>query len=219
MEYIKDPMAIEQKSFEIIESEWGQRDYDHHTDMLMKRLVHTTADFEYPDLVHMTEGCMKAALLAMKDGCKIYADTQMIMAGVNRVMLKKLGIEIVNYVHDEDVYEEAARRGITRSMVAMEKAVKDEDIKIYAIGNAPTALYRLLEHIQASDRIPSMIIGSPIGFVGAAESKEALLATGYPQITIKGRKGGSTVVSAIINALMYLTDEEYFDGTLRYQGK
>ncbi|MEG2642588.1 MAG: precorrin-8X methylmutase, partial [Eubacterium sp.] len=145
-------------------------------------------------------------------GKKIYADTSMIKVAVNKRAAEMQRVEIVNYVHDEDVRAEAAARGVTRSTVAMEKALGDEGVGIFAIGNAPTALYRLIEAIQEGKGKPDLIIGAPIGFVGAAESKaalDALDALEVPYIRINGRKGGSPVVAAILNAMLYQLGREW----------
>jgi precorrin-8X/cobalt-precorrin-8 methylmutase len=210
MKYMNDPMGIENKSFEIIAEELkGLGDYEFTPQefRIVQRVIHTTADFEYADLIHFKGPAIENALMALKKGCKIYTDTNMIRAGVNKRKLAEFGCELVNMVGDPDVREEAKRRGVTRSTVAMEKAC-DEDIKIFAIGNAPTALFTLMELMQKKNFKPDLIIGVPVGFVGAAESKLELLKTDATSISIQGRKGGSTVTVAILNALFYLLNNE-----------
>jgi precorrin-8X/cobalt-precorrin-8 methylmutase len=203
MEYIKEPMAIEEGSMAIIESEMKCPErFSMDKLKIVKRVIHTTGDFEYEDLISFGNKPIEAMLEAIESGCKIYADTNMIAVGVNRRLLKFLGCEIVNYVHDIDVCEEAKKRGLTRSMIAMEKAFKDDSIKIYLIGNAPTALLRLLELAEEYNKKPSVIVGVPVGFVGAAESKVALMQSNHTYISIKGRKGGSPVAAAIMNAVL-----------------
>lgn len=205
MEYIKKPMAIENGSMAIIESEMKHpASFSKETLAVIKRIIHTTADFEYEDLIHFRNEPIEAMLEAISSGCKIYADTNMIAVAVKRLLLKEFGCEIVNYVHDADVYAKAEALGVTRSMVAMEKAFNDEDIKIYLIGNAPTALIRLMELSIKYQKKPAVIVGVPVGFVGAKESKYALMATDHCYITIEGRKGGSPVAAAIMNAVLLM---------------
>lgn len=208
MEYIKKPMAIEKGSMAIIESEMASPAAFTADELkVVKRVIHTTADFEYETLIKFGGNPIEALVDAVGLGCKIYADTNMIAVGVKRLLLKEYGCEIVNYVHDEDVYAEAEAKGITRSMVALEKAFKDETIKIYLIGNAPTALIKLMELSDEAHKKPAVIVGVPVGFVGAAESKEALMATDHTYITIQGRKGGSPVAAAIMNAALLIRKE------------
>jgi precorrin-8X/cobalt-precorrin-8 methylmutase len=133
----------------------------------------------------------------------------MIQVAVNKKALADHGIEIVNYVHEPDVMKEAKERGVTRSTVAIEKALADDSVGIFAIGNAPTALYTLIERIKSGSAKPDLIIGAPIGFVGAAESKQALDAIDSPYVRINGRKGGSPVVAAILNAMLYQLGREW----------
>jgi precorrin-8X/cobalt-precorrin-8 methylmutase len=211
-QYINDPQAIEKRSFEIITEELGDKTFPEETDSIVKRVIHTTADFEYADLIEFKNDAVAKGLEALAAGKKIYADTGMIKVAVNSRAMALQGVEIVNYVHDEDVRSEAAKRGVTRSTVAMEKALDDDDVRIFAIGNAPTALYRLIEYVKAGKAAPKLIIGAPIGFVGAAESKKALDeldALQVPYIRINGRKGGSAVAAAILNALLYQLGREW----------
>jgi precorrin-8X/cobalt-precorrin-8 methylmutase len=209
MDYIKDPMLIENGSMAIIESEMQDpKSFDSDQLKVVKRVIHTTADFEYESLIRFSKGVIEHMLKAIGSGCKLYADTNMIAVAVNRKLLGTCGCEIVNYVHDEDVAMKAKALGITRSMVAMEKAFLDPTIKIFLIGNAPTALIRLMELAKAHGKKPEVIIGVPVGFVGAAESKEALMATDYNYISIKGRKGGSPVAAAIMNAVLKIGKED-----------
>ncbi len=206
MDYIKKPMAIEVESFRIIGEEAADKLTRFNEDELaiVKRIIHTTADFEYADLVEFHPRAIEVCkALFSVPGCKIYTDTTMIIHGVNRKR-EKLGIELVNYVHDADVYARSEKEGITRSMAAIEKAIDDAAIKIFAIGNAPTALFKLKELIENGHPKPELIIGVPVGFVGAAESKEILTDMGVPYIRINGRKGGSPVAATIINAIMKL---------------
>ncbi|SHE99897.1 precorrin-8X methylmutase [Clostridium fallax] len=203
MSYNKNPMGIEKRSFEIIGEEMGPHNFSERELQIVKRTIHTTADFQYKDLITISPKAIDEALELLKNGCKIYTDTQMIKAGINKKALEKLGCEIVNYVSTEKAYEIAKEKGITRSMAAIEMAI-DEGIEFFVFGNAPTALYRLLELYDKGAIKPKFVIGAPVGFVGASESKEELLKYDIENITIRGRKGGSTVAASIVNALLYM---------------
>lgn len=209
MEYINNPREIEERSFEIITAEMGDKVFPEAIAPMVKRIIHTTADFEYADLLEILNNGYESGMEALKQGKKIYADTRMIQVAVNKKALADHGIEIVNFVHDADVAAEAKERGVTRSTVSMEKALKDDSVGIFAIGNAPTALYTLIEQVKLGKAKPALIIGAPIGFVGAAESKEALDQIDSPIIRINGRKGGSPVVAAILNAMLYQLGREW----------
>lgn len=204
MEYIKDPMEIEKKSFEIITQELGEKTFLEREGRIIKRVIHTTADFQYGDITEISSEAIDSALKALREGCSIYTDTKMAMAGINKRVLKELNCEIYCLVDDPQVAKEAKEKGLTRSMVAMEKAVEDEKTKIFVIGNAPTALFQLCRHIDEGKKTPSLVVGVPVGFVGARESKEELIKREIPYITTLGRKGGSTVAAAIVNALLYM---------------
>lgn len=209
--YLNDPMGIEKKSFEIIEKELGEiggHSFNDQELMVVKRVIHTTADFEYADIIDFHNGPIKACMNAIKKGCKIYTDTNMIKAGINKRKLKEFGCELVNFVADDDVRVKAKELGVTRSTVSMMKACEDDSIKIFLIGNAPTALFTLMELIDSNKANPDAIIGVPVGFVGASESKKQLLHYDVPSISIQGRKGGSTVTVAIINAIFYLLNND-----------
>ncbi len=206
--YMKNPMGIEKRSFEIIESEWGDRAFDEATALVVKRVIHTTADFEYADLLDFHPDAIASGIKALQEGSDIYADTNMVMAGINKKKLAQLGGRAYHHVHEPDVATEAKQRQITRSMVAIEKACHDRNTKIFAIGNAPTALFTLIEQIDAGAVKPDLIVGVPVGFVGAEESKEALRKLDIPYIVVRGRKGGSPVAATILNALLYQIDNE-----------
>jgi precorrin-8X/cobalt-precorrin-8 methylmutase len=203
MDYIKIPMDIEKRSFEIIGEEMGPSSFGERELSIIKRIIHTTADFEYKDLTYIREGAIDAALELLKKGITIYTDTNMALSGINKKALKDLNCKVVCYVSNEEVAGIAKERGITRSMAAVEKAVED-GVEFFVFGNAPTALYRLQELIEEGKSKAKFVIGAPIGFVGAAESKEDFEKVSIPMITIQGRKGGSAVAAAIVNALMYM---------------
>ena len=200
---ILNPADIETRSFEIITEELGHLNLSPELAPIVKRVVHTTADFDYARITEIQSGAVSSAVAALVAGCKIYSDTRMIIAGVSKPMLKKLNCELYTYVDDAEVATQSKEKGLTRSILGIEKAVEDSDTKIFVIGNAPTALVRLGELIQEGKVRPALVIGVPVGFVGASESKEFIKKTGVPYIVTNGRKGGSTVAVAILNALLY----------------
>lgn len=207
MTYIKKPMDIEKRSFEIIGEEMGPHNFNDRELSIIKRVIHTTADFEYKDLVHISDKAIDSALGLLKKGVTIYTDTNMALSGINKKALKALGCNVVCYVSEPKVAEVAKEKGITRSMAAVEVAAHD-GVEFFVFGNAPTALFRLKELIEAGESSCKFIIGAPIGFVGAAESKEEIeKLQNMPMITVRGRKGGSAVAAAIVNALMYMIVE------------
>lgn len=206
MEYIKEPMEIEKRSFEIITAELGNRSFEEREGKIIKRIIHTTADFQFADITMIREGAVEKGLQAIASGCKIYTDTKMALSGINKRKLAQYGCQVYCLVDDPQVSIEAKERGITRSIVGVEKAAADEETKIFVFGNAPTALFTLCQLIGEKKIEPSLVVGVPVGFVGAAESKEELLSQEIPCITVKGRKGGSTVAAAIINALLYMME-------------
>lgn len=205
-DYIKKPEDIEKKSFEIIGEELGEKAQKFSPEELpiVKRVIHTTADFEYADLIKFINNPIKSAKKALENGCKIYCDTNMIVNGLSKMVLKKYGCVPYSLVSDEAVAKEAKEREVTRSIVGMEHGGKDKETKIFLIGNAPTALYKLKEMIVNNEiEKPALVVGAPVGFVGAADSKEFFKDTGVPYITIDGRKGGSTVTVAILHGILY----------------
>lgn len=206
MDYLKNPMGIEEKSFEIIGEEMGFHSFSEEELLIVKRTIHTTADFEYKDLVEISETAIETAKNLFKKGVKIYTDTNMALNGINKMALAKTNSNVICYVNEEVVHKEAKEKNITRSMAAVEKACSD-NVDIFVFGNAPTALFRLKELIKEKRANPKLIIAVPVGFVGAAESKENMDELNIPYIRVKGRKGGSTVAAAIINALMYMVVE------------
>lgn len=207
MDYIKMPMDIEKKSFEIIGEEMAPHNFDERELSIIKRVIHTTADFEYQNLVYMREGAIDVALETLKKGVTIYTDTNMALSGINKKALEQLNCKVVCYVAEKEVAEIAKEKGTTRSMAAVEKAVAD-GVEFFVFGNAPTALFKLKELIEAGKANAKFIVGAPIGFVGAAESKEEIeKLENVAMMTVRGRKGGSAVAAAIVNALMYMLVE------------
>ena len=197
------PMDIEKRSFEIISELLGDIRLDPENELVVKRVIHTTADFEYVQNLAFSEHAVQHGIEALKSGCDIVTDTQMAKAGINKTILGKLGGQVHCFMSDPDVAAEAKERGITRAIVSMERAAKLEKPCIFAIGNAPTALISLYEQMQAGKLHPALIIGVPVGFVNVVESKELILQSGVPHIVARGRKGGSNVAAAICNAMLY----------------
>ncbi|MBZ4645477.1 MAG: precorrin-8X methylmutase [Clostridia bacterium] len=208
MEYIHDPKAIEARSFEIITETLGQRDFTDQEAKIIKRVIHTTADFEYADILELSQGAVEIGLNEIKKGSNIITDTKMAYSGINKTVLEKFGGEVHCFISDEEVAHAAKMKGITRAMASMDVAVQNPKNKIFAIGNAPTALFRLKELIEEGKAMPSLIIGVPVGFVNVVESKEAIKELGIPYIISNGRKGGSTVAAAIVNALLYMMGDK-----------
>ena len=197
------PSEIEARSFEIITEELGERTFPEKEAPIVKRVIHTTADFEYADSLVFSPGAVDKALEALKNGACIVTDTNMGKSGINKRALASLGGEVYCLMADEDVAKKAAASGTTRAVASMDKAAEMGKDCIFAVGNAPTALVRLYELIQEGKIHPKLIIGVPVGFVHVVEAKEMLLKTGLPCIVARGRRGGSNVAAAICNALLY----------------
>ena len=203
MPEIIKPMDIEQRSFEIITELLGDRKLDSENELVIKRVIHTTADFDYADNLVFSEHAVRKGIEALKAGCDIVTDTQMARSGINKTVLEKLGGTVHCFMSDPEVAAEAKSRGITRAVVSMEHAARLTKPLIFAIGNAPTALMRLRELIDAGEVAPALVIGVPVGFVNVVESKEQIIQSSAPHIVARGRKGGSNVAAAIVNALLY----------------
>ena len=199
---IHDPMAIEKRSLEIISSELDV-EIPPENEAVVKRVIHCTADFDYAKNLSFSEGAVEKALAAFREGCDIVTDTNMAKSGINKKAAAALGCEVHCFMGDADVAEIAKQRGCTRATASMEKAMQLNKPLIFAIGNAPTALLTLRELIDAGKLNPKLIIGVPVGFVNILESKDAIMETNVPYIVARGRKGGSNVAAAIVNALMY----------------
>lgn len=203
MDYIKSPMGIEKRSFEIIGEEMGECNFPERELSIVKRVIHTTGDFQYKDILYIREGAVDSALELLKKGVIIYTDTNMAAAGINKKALAKLNCKVECFVSRSEIADIAKEKGITRSMAAVEKAA-EEGVEFFVFGNAPTALYKLKELTLAGKAKPKFIVGAPVGFVGAADSKKEIEKLDVPMITIRGRKGGSNIAAAIVNALMYM---------------
>lgn len=197
------PEEIEKRSFEIIQSEL-RKPLDPETAPVIKRVIHTTADFDYANTLYFSPGVIPAALDVLKSGAHIVTDTNMAKTGINHAALQRLGIDALCFMADGDVATAAQKNGTTRAVASMNKAAELQGTLIFAIGNAPTALIRLYELIDEGRISPALVIGAPVGFVNVVQSKELIMQTNMPCIVAQGRKGGSNVAAAIVNALLYM---------------
>lgn len=201
------PSEIERRSFEIITEELGDTVLIPGTEPIVKRCIHTSADFDYAKNLAFSPNAVERALHALRDGASIVTDTQMGKAGINKKKLAKYGGEVFCFMSDEDVAEHAKANGTTRAVASMEKAARLDQKLIFAIGNAPTALVKLYELIQAGKIRPELVIAVPVGFVNVVQSKEAILELEEtPYIVARGRKGGSNIAACICNALLYMLE-------------
>lgn len=196
------PEEIEKRSFEIITRELGDRPLDPKQAPVIKRVIHTTADFDYAENLVFSPGVMELAWQALKEGAPIITDTNMGKAGINKKRLQKHGNEVFCFMADEDVAQKARINQTTRACASMDKAAELGLNGIFAIGNAPTALVRLHELMVEGKLQPKLIIAVPVGFVNVVQAKELILADSVPSIVARGRKGGSNVAAAICNALL-----------------
>ena len=199
------PEEIEKRSFEIITEELKKKGISLPAEQenITKRVIHTSADFDYADTLVYSKDAVAIAKELLKNGADIVTDTNMALAGINKKALAKLGGQAHCFMADEDVARIAKKRGVTRAVVSMEKARNIEKPVIFAVGNAPTALIRLYEMIQEGNWHPAFVIGVPVGFVNVEVAKELIMETEVPYIVNRGRKGGSNVAAAICNALLY----------------
>lgn len=202
------PKDIEKRSFEIITKELKGKIPEDEKAPIIKRVIHTSADFEYADSLCFSDNAVMNALTALKQGACIVTDTQMGRSGINKKSLAKFGGEVYCFMSDEDVAKKAKENKTTRATASMDKATLLDKTVIFAIGNAPTALIRLYELMKEEKIKPALIIGVPVGFVNVVQSKELIMDLDIPFIVAKGRKGGSNVAAAICNALLYMLDEE-----------
>ena len=199
------PEEIEKRSFEIITEELKKKGISLPAEQenITKRVIHTSADFDYADTLVYSKDAVAIARELLKCGADIVTDTNMALAGINKKVLAKLGGQTHCFMADEDVARLAKGRGVTRAVASMEKARNIEKPVIFAVGNAPTALIRLYEMIQEGNWHPTFVIGVPVGFVNVEAAKELIMETEIPYIINRGRKGGSNVAAAICNALLY----------------
>ncbi len=201
-----EPAEIERKSFEIISEELGEQHIDPEKEPIIKRVIHTTADFEYANTLYFSPGVVELAQDALREGAHIVTDTQMAKAGINKKTATKLGCEVDCFISEESVVAEAKKNKTTRASAAVDKSVKEIENLVYVVGNAPTALIRLRELIDQGKAKPKLIVAVPVGFVNVVAAKELIIESDIPCIVAKGRKGGSNVAACIINALLYMID-------------
>lgn len=200
---IVKPMEIEKRSMEIITSELNGRTWPEPEFSIVKRCIHTSADFDYADNLCFSEHAAMLGVEALRRGAVIVTDTKMAWSGINKKKLEEYGGEAFCFMSDEDVAKEAKERECTRAAVCMERGAALDREVIFAVGNAPTALIRLYELIQEGKVHPALIIGAPVGFVNVVEAKELIMTAGVPYIVPRGRKGGSNIAATICNAMLY----------------
>ncbi|MBS3736961.1 precorrin-8X methylmutase [Candidatus Bipolaricaulota bacterium] len=201
---LNNPEAIEAKSFEIIEEELGSLDRKPEEARVIKRVVHATADSEFADLIEISPEAIASGKQGLEAGSNVVTDVNMLKSGINERILAELGGVLNCYISDKEVAARAEKLGITRSRVAMRIAVGLENNRVFAIGNAPTALNELIDLVEKGEMDPDLVVGTPVGFVGASEAKESLSALDVPYITVHGRKGGSAVAASIVNSILYM---------------
>jgi precorrin-8X/cobalt-precorrin-8 methylmutase len=202
------PEDIEALSFQIIDTEAGAHTYPPDQWTIVRRIIHTSADFDYLRSVRFHPEAVAAGLAAIRSGKPMFTDTRMAQAGIRRADLQRFGVTVTCYINEARVAETAAQHQITRAQAAVDLAVPELAGGIYVVGNAPTALLRIIDRVNDRSAAPSLIIGFPVGFVNAAESKAALLTLDCPYITNVGRKGGSNIAAGVVNALVRLAQAE-----------
>lgn len=205
------PQEIEKRSFEIITEELGDISLDPLQEPIIKRVIHTSADFDYLENLYFSENVVQKAVAAIKNGAHIVTDTNMAKAGVNKKTLAQFGGEAHCFMADKDVAENAANKGTTRAAQCMEKAAALQKDLIVAVGNAPTALIKLKEMCDNGEIAPKLVIAVPVGFVNVVQAKELFVNYKIPAIVARGRKGGSNIAAAICNAILYMArDSEQY---------
>ena len=207
MDFIKQPMDIENKSMGIIAPHLAGLNLNEAETKVYSRMIHAAGDVEYAPIIRLHPEAIQAAKKALQSGCNIYTDVEMVRTGINKRKLESFGGKVFCRVADPEIRELAEREGITRSMAAMRSFGKELNGAIAAIGNAPTPLFEVLRLVREEGIRPAVIVGIPVGFVGAADSKKELEQNGIvPYVTVEGTKGGSPIAVAVINAVMYLID-------------
>lgn len=205
------PGDIEKRSFEMISEELGDRTFDPLEEPVIKRCIHTSADFDYADQLVFSPGAVKKALAAVKKGAVIVTDTNMGKAGINKRALASLGCEVFCFMADHDVAETAQKEGSTRAVASMKKAAAlaegNDRPLILAVGNAPTALVEICRLLEEGILHPALVIGVPVGFVNVVQAKEMLMQEDVTYIVARGRKGGSNIAAAICNAILYMAEK------------
>lgn len=202
------PQEIETLSFKIIEQEAKAHTFSDDQWPVVRRMIHTSADFEYMDTIRFNLDAVQKGIRAIQNGCQIVTDTNMARVGIRKKEIEQFNGRITCLMADPAVAETAKKEGTTRALAAVDMACDLMKDGIYVVGNAPTALLRLIELIKDQKAAPALIVGFPVGFVNAAESKAELMALDYPYITNKGRKGGSNIAASIVNALAIMAAEK-----------
>jgi len=202
------PNDIESLSFKIIDKEAGTHDFTPEQWQIVRRMIHTTADFEYMKTVRFHPGSVKAGIDAIRNGKSIITDTNMARVGIRKGELQRFNVSVECLIDKPEVAQAAKDRGTTRAKAAVDAALDQMDGGIYVVGNAPTALLQIIESVQGNKAQPALIVGLPVGFVNAAESKEKLVKIDIPYISNIGRKGGSNVAASVINALAIMAFRE-----------
>jgi precorrin-8X/cobalt-precorrin-8 methylmutase len=206
------PEIIESTSFDIIDREAGQHDFDQAQWTIVRRMIHTTADFEFQETVRFHPQAVTAGIEAIRQGKTIITDTNMARVGVRDRDLSQFGATLKCFISDPGIRDIAASNGTTRAQAAVDAALDDMRDGIYVVGNAPTALLRLIELMDSNRACPALVVGLPVGFVNAAESKAALMESNYPYISNVGRKGGSSLAASVVNAMIILAKEANGNG-------
>ena len=201
------PQEIEDLSFKIIDAEAGPHSFGPSEWPVVRRMIHTSADFEYMKTVRFHPKAVQAGIEAIRSGCRIFTDTRMASVGIRKKEIENFGGEVLCLMADEAVAQTALAQGTTRAVAAVDMAADRITGSIYVVGNAPTALLRLMDLVREKKASPALIIGLPVGFVNAAESKAELLTLDLPFITNTGRKGGSNLAAAVVNALAIMANE------------
>ena len=202
------PHEIEELSFKIIDTEAGAHPYNSASWSIVRRMIHTSADFEYTTAARISPTAVQAGIQALRSGKNIITDTHMALSGIRKKSVEKFGGRAFCLMADPEVAASAKEKGITRAREAVDRAAQAMEGGIYVIGNAPTALLRLMELVDQGRANPALVIGLPVGFVKAAESKALLVETRIPHISNHGRKGGSNIAAAVVNALIILAEEQ-----------
>lgn len=201
-----NPYEIEAKSMRMIDEEIGKLDCSESELKTIKRVIHASAEPKLATKVKFSPAAIEKMSQLIKEGANIITDVSMLKAGINKRKLAEYGGEVKCFISDEDVREKAEKTSLTRSIMAMRKAVELPGKKIFAVGNAPTALFELLNLAEAGKEI-DFIVGTPVGYVGAAESKAELIASQVPHISLAGRKGGSAIAASVVNSVLYMLED------------
>jgi len=207
MDYRLNPRSIEEESFRIIRSHLSGRHFGSGERAVVERVIHATADFSYAEILRFSPQAVDSGVSALQRGCTVVTDTRMAWAGINRSLVRSLGVRLLCALDVDGVEVLSRAQGVTRAMVSMKMVAEREREAVFLVGNAPTALFALLELFEEGKITPPLVVGVPVGLVGAREAKEALQSTAIPSITTAGCRGGTPVAVAILHALLHLALE------------